>query len=226
MTTRMTKRIGATAAVAAGALLALAPATANVQAAPSADHDMLRSSYTAGNKGDSLNATLKANLAKAKQAGPAAKSRLAAATVYYSVSGTPTYASYVRQNASIWNGSVSNVQLVEDNSRATLKYTEGSDPGGSYAYTDGRGNGTIFFDHSQMSQYYKLRVATHETGHALGLPDRYELPCSQLMSGGGPGPSCTNAYPASNESDEVDQAWAYGFTSSPAKVVNAAYVRR
>ena len=39
-------------------------------------------------------------------------------------------------------------------------------------------------------------------------------PCSELMSGGGPGPSCTNPYPNSTESAQVDSLWAYGFSAS------------
>lgn len=44
----------------------------------------------------------------------------------------------------------------------------------------------------------------------LGLPDHYSGPCSELMSGGGPGPSCTNASPDSNERARVDQLWVNG----------------
>ncbi|MGB3444435.1 MAG: snapalysin family zinc-dependent metalloprotease [Actinophytocola sp.] len=134
----------------------------------------------------------------------------AAVTVYYNVSGAPTYASQIREGAAIWNSSVSNVQLVENSSAATLDFYEGNDPSGSYAYTDGHGNGYIFFDYTQMGQYYQVRVTAHETGHALGLPDNYSGPCSELMSGGGPGTSCTNAYPNSSEASQVNQLWANG----------------
>ena len=134
----------------------------------------------------------------------------AAVTVYYDTSGAPTYASQIREGAAIWNASVSGVQLVENPSAATLDFYEGNDPSGSYAYTDGHGNGYIFFDHAQMGQYYQVRVTAHETGHALGLPDNYSGPCSELMSGGGPGPSCTNAYPNASESAQVNALWANG----------------
>ena len=40
-------------------------------------------------------------------------------------------------------------------------------------------------------------------GHDLGLPDDYSGPCSELMSGGGPGTSCTNSYPDSTEISEA-----------------------
>ncbi|BBJ41038.1 hypothetical protein SSPO_037560 [Streptomyces antimycoticus] len=44
----------------------------------------------------------------------------------------------------------------------------------------------------------------------LGLPDHYEGPCSELMSGGGPGPSCTNSQPDQAEISRVNQLWANG----------------
>ncbi|MDQ3786161.1 MAG: snapalysin family zinc-dependent metalloprotease [Actinomycetota bacterium] len=134
----------------------------------------------------------------------------AAATVYYDVSGAPTYAAQIRAGAANWNASVSNVKLVENSSAATLDFYEGNDPSGSYAYTDGHGNGYIFLDYTQMGQYYQVRVTAHETGHVLGLPDHYSGPCSELMSGGGPGTSCTNAYPNASEAAQVEQLWANG----------------
>jgi snapalysin len=134
-----------------------------------------------------------------------------AVTVYYDTSGAPSSASQIRAGAANWNASVSNVQLVENAAAATLDFYEGNDPSGSYAYTDGHGNGYIFLDYTQMGQYSQVRITAHETGHVLGLPDHYEGPCSELMSGGGPGPSCTNANPNAQESAQVEQLWANGF---------------
>ncbi|MFD5830926.1 snapalysin family zinc-dependent metalloprotease [Lentzea sp. NPDC060358] len=138
----------------------------------------------------------------------------AAVTVYYDTSSAPTFASAIRQGAANWNARVSNVKLVENRSAATLRYREGNDSRGSYASTNGHGSGTIFIDYTQARQYYVTRITAHETGHALGLPDHYSGPCSELMSGGGPGTSCTVASPNSTEAARVNSLWANGFVGT------------
>ncbi|WP_410599131.1 snapalysin family zinc-dependent metalloprotease [Amycolatopsis sp. lyj-90] len=143
-----------------------------------------------------------------------AQQTVAATTVYYDASGAPSFRAAIQAGAANWNNSVSNVKLQESSSGATLRYTEGNDPRGSYAQTDGHGRGTIFIDYSQAQQYDQTRIAAHETGHALGLPDNYQGPCSELMSGGGPGPSCTNAKPNAQEVSRVNSLWANGMLSA------------
>ncbi|MEU4212743.1 snapalysin [Streptomyces sp. NPDC026206] len=144
--------------------------------------------------------------AKAKQA---ASPGLAAVTVTYDASRAPSFATEIARSAQIWNSSVRNVQL-RAGSNADFKYYEGNDSRGSYASTDGHGRGYIFLDYNQNEQYDSTRVTAHETGHVLGLPDHYSGPCSELMSGGGPGPSCTNPNPNSAERSRVNQLWANG----------------
>ncbi|MER5355691.1 snapalysin [Kitasatospora sp. NPDC002551] len=145
--------------------------------------------------------------ARAKQA---ATPYLLAVTVTYDASNAPSFASEIARSAQIWNGSVANVRLQEG-SDADFAYYEGDDPAnGSYASTDGHGRGYIFLDYTQNQEYSSVRVTAHETGHVLGLPDHYTGPCSELMSGGGPGPSCTNAYPNGTERSRVNSLWRYG----------------
>jgi snapalysin len=145
-------------------------------------------------------------------AAPASTQQEAAVTtVYYSTSGAPSFRSQINQGAANWNNNVTNVRLVERSSGASLRYVEGNDPRGSYAQTNGHGSGTIFIDYTQAGQYYPVRITAHETGHALGLPDHYSGPCSELMSGGGPGTSCRNAVPNSAERSRVNSLWANGF---------------
>ncbi|GAA1144256.1 hypothetical protein GCM10009630_48460 [Kribbella jejuensis] len=152
--------------------------------------------------------------ARAKMAKQSAKGqKVTAVTVTYAVDA-PTFASQISSSTQIWNSSVSNVKLVEG-SNYDFYYTEGNDSRGSYASTDGHGSGYVFIDYTQAQQYNKTRIVAHETGHVLGLPDHYSGPCSELMSGGGPGPSCTNAYPNSTERSRVNSLWSNGFTTTP-----------
>lgn len=153
-------------------------------------------------------------VAEKRAANPGAKS----VTVTYDASGAPTFAQQIASSTSIWNAAVSNVKLQEGSSGASFEYREGDDPRGSYASTDGHGGGYIFLDYAQNQQYDSTRVTTHETGHVLGLPDTYDGPCSQLMSGGGPGPSCTNPQPDADERAQVDQLWANGLAKALHKV--------
>lgn len=150
------------------------------------------------------------SVAEKRAAHPGAKS----VTVTYDASGAPTFAQQIANSTSIWNSAVSNVKLQAGSGGADFEYREGDDPRGSYASTDGHGHGYIFLDYAQNQQYDSTRVTAHETGHVLGLPDHYEGPCSELMSGGGPGPSCTNSQPDVNERAKVDQLWANGLTKA------------
>ncbi|WP_330173668.1 snapalysin [Streptomyces sp. NBC_01498] len=146
----------------------------------------------------------------------AANPGVRAVTVVYDASGAPSFAGQIASSTQIWNSSVGNVQL-QQGSNADFTYEEGNDPRGSYASTDGHGRGYIFLDYAQNQQYDSLRVTAHETGHVLGLPDNYTAPCSKLMSGGGPGTSCTNSQPDAAERSQVESLWANGFAAALAK---------
>ncbi|WP_369146456.1 snapalysin [Streptomyces sp. R44] len=149
------------------------------------------------------------SVAKKRAATPGAT----AVTVVYSAANAPSFRTQIARSAQIWNGSVVNVRLVEG-SNPDFAYYEGNDSRGSYASTDGHGSGYIFLDYRQNQQYNSTRVTAHETGHVLGLPDHYSGPCSELMSGGGPGTSCQNAQPNAQERSRVDQLWRYGLASA------------
>ncbi|MFG3257089.1 snapalysin [Streptomyces sp. NPDC048172] len=142
----------------------------------------------------------------------AAKPGIQLVTVNYSASGAPTFRNQIANSTAVWNSSVRNVQLREGGN-ASFSYREGNDPRGSYAQTDGHGRGYIFLDYRQNQQYSSNRVVAHETGHVLGLPDHYSGPCSELMSGGGPGTSCRNDRPNATERARVDRLWQNGVAS-------------
>ncbi|GGY33176.1 snapalysin [Streptomyces omiyaensis] len=150
------------------------------------------------------------SVAKKRAAAPTAA---AAVTVVYSAANAPSFRTQIARSTQIWNSSVVNVRLVEG-SNPDFRYYEGNDSRGSYASTDGHGGGYIFLDYRQNQQYNSTRVTAHETGHVLGLPDHYSGPCSELMSGGGPGTSCQNATPNAQERARVDQLWRYGLATA------------
>jgi snapalysin len=219
--------VAALAALTCGAAVAVAPASsaepAQTTSAAQAGH-----SYLPNPREKAQNQRLQKQLdaalrqAAADKAAGRSTSREAAVTVYYDDDSAPSFNSLIDQGAAIWNSRVANVRLVEGTSaNASLTYYEGSDPSGSYYYGDGHGSGYILLDYDQANVYAPLRIVTHETGHALGLPDRYTQPCSKLMSGGGPGPSCTNPYPDAVEASEVDSIWRYGFTAAPLSLPKA-----
>ncbi|MBW5248423.1 MULTISPECIES: snapalysin [Streptomyces] len=204
------------------AALGTAPAIASAApapVAPPASASAVHAAYTSHSGSHESAAANKAffeavakSVAEKRAAHPGAQ----AVTIVYSTANAPSFRSEISSSAQIWNSSVSNVRLQEG-SNADFSYYEGNDPSGSYASTDGHGNGYIFLDYAQNQQYDSTRVTTHETGHVLGLPDHYSGPCSELMSGGGPGPSCTNPYPDSNERGQVNYLWQNGFAAALAR---------
>ncbi|MCX4819304.1 snapalysin [Streptomyces sp. NBC_01142] len=212
--TLLSAALGLGLAAALGAVPATAATTANSPAAA------VSSSYAAyeGSAEDAkatkafFDAVVK-SVAEQRAANPGAK----AVTVVYNTSRAPSFRSQIAQSTQIWNSSVSNVRLQEG-SAANFTYREGNDPRGSYASTDGHGRGYIFLDYRQNQQYNSTRVTAHETGHVLGLPDHYSGPCSELMSGGGPGTSCQNATPDARERARVNTLWANGLAAAIARI--------
>ncbi|MFB7232414.1 snapalysin [Streptomyces griseus] len=211
---RHLKNAVATAAAGLGLVAALGTApvavAAPAPAAPSASSTI--AAYNGSGENAEANRAFLDAVMKSVAEKRAANPGIKAVTVTYDASGAPSFRSQIANSTQIWNSSVSNVQLQEG-SGADFTYREGNDPRGSYASTDGHGRGYIFLDYAQNQQYDSTRVTTHETGHVLGLPDNYSGPCSELMSGGGPGPSCTNAQPDANERARVNQLWQNGLAA-------------
>ncbi|MFE4213106.1 snapalysin [Streptomyces sp. NPDC056844] len=202
-----------------GAAPAVAAAPSHAPTAPVASAQAGYAAYAGSSENAAANkaffeAVMK-SVAEKRAANPGAQ----AVTVVYNAANAPTFRSQIASSASIWNSSVSNVKLQEG-SNADFDYREGNDSRGSYASTDGHGSGYVFLDYAQNQQYDSTRVTTHETGHVLGLPDHYTGPCSELMSGGGPGTSCTNAYPDATERSKVNSLWQNGLAAALARTAS------
>jgi snapalysin len=194
------------------------PAAASPVAEPHAGFIAKSSAPSAGP--DASRAFFQAVLKSVAEKRAGNPSATAAVTVVYDASRAPSFSTQIARSTQIWNSSVTNVRLQAGSaSTADFSYREGNDSRGSYASTDGNGNGYIFLDYRQNQQYNSTRVTAHETGHVLGLPDHYTGPCSELMSGGGPGTSCTNAYPNSAERSRVNQLWANGLAAAMDKAL-------
>ncbi|MFF1902467.1 snapalysin [Kitasatospora sp. NPDC058218] len=211
---RIPRTLSAAVGLVLAAGLAALPGTANAAPATGAAQHYTASASAHPGTGKADNQAFYEAVMKSALAKRAATPYLKAVVVTYDASNAPSFASEIAQSAQIWNGSVSNVRL-QAGTNADFSYYEGDDPSnGSYASTDGHGSGYIFLDYTQNEQYNSTRVTAHETGHVLGLPDHYSGPCSELMSGGGPGPSCTNPYPNSTERSRVNSLWRYGLAAA------------
>ncbi|MGH3437098.1 MAG: snapalysin family zinc-dependent metalloprotease [Sciscionella sp.] len=144
----------------------------------------------------------------AAPAATAAVSTHAAPTVlYYDASGAGEFQQVVNDAADIWNQSVHNVQLKPGTGSITVL----ADDGWPRTYPNGLGAGTVYMGREAVNEGYDpTRIAAHELGHILGLPDNRTGLCSDLMSGHSAPVSCTNAHPSQAEAAQVDANFANG----------------
>lgn len=146
---------------------------------------------------------------QAASAAPApADASVAVRTIYYDASRAGVFTTNFTQAAQIWNSRVSNVRLQAGTPASIIIYV---DNGWPRAYVTGLGSGRVYMGWQAVNQgYNRTRIATHELGHILGLPDRRTGLCSDLMSGSSAPVSCTNAYPSAAEASRVNSLFAGG----------------
>lgn len=138
----------------------------------------------------------------------------AARIIYYDASRAGEFTTNFTQAAQIWNSRVSNVRLQAGSPASVVIYV---DNGWPRAYVTRLGAGRVYMGWEAVNQGYdRTRIATHELGHILGLPDRRTGLCSDLMSGSSAPVSCRNAYPSAAEAAQVDRNFAGG--RMPARV--------
>ncbi|MFC8423368.1 snapalysin family zinc-dependent metalloprotease [Streptomyces sp. NPDC057236] len=126
--------------------------------------------------------------------------------VTYDASGAAEFQAAVERGAAIWNESVETVELrpAAPGQRADVRIV--ADNGWPRSVPTSMGDGTVYIGRQAVDRGYSpIRIAAHELGHMLGLPDRKPGPCSSLMSGASAGTSCTNPYPSAAEKAQVER---------------------
>lgn len=145
-------------------------------------------------------------------AAPAARQSLAQTTLYYDDSQAAEFKSAVAAGVQSWNSSVQNVRLVKAAAGARAEIQIIADngwPRATLGPVRPGGRVTVWFGRQAVSQGYNTtRIAAHELGHSLGLPDIKPGPCSSLMSGSTGGVSCNNAAPNASERAGVESRYA------------------
>lgn len=145
---------------------------------------------------------------------------LAQTVLHYDDSQAAEFRGAVVAGANAWNASVQNVRLVEAAAGQTAEITiiafDGwpqttlgpARPGGRHS--------TVYFGREAVDEGYNTtRIAAHELGHSLGLPDRKPGPCSSLMSGSTGGVSCANATPDASERAAANANYAGSAVAAP-----------
>ncbi|SNS44713.1 snapalysin [Actinomadura meyerae] len=143
-------------------------------------------------------------LVPALSAAPAsAAAPLAVRTIYYDASGAQEFRAAVDQGAAAWNAAVPAIRLVPaTGSQATVKVY--ADNGWPRTYMYGFGRAVIYMGREAVNDgFYPPRIAAHELGHALSLPDNRNGRCDYLMSGHSSPVSCTSTTPHSTEAAQV-----------------------
>ncbi|AZK97889.1 MULTISPECIES: snapalysin family zinc-dependent metalloprotease [Streptomyces] len=136
----------------------------------------------------------------------------AAVTLYYDDSRAGGWEVAIAAGVALWNANVDNVRLVEaaPGAPAEIQIVATSGwPQATLGPVRPGGRSRVELGSQAVAQGYdKIRIAAHEIGHNLGLPDTKPGPCSQLMSGSSPGTACRNAVPNAAEQARVESAYA------------------
>jgi snapalysin len=142
----------------------------------------------------------------------AADVHAAVVTITYSDAQAGEFVNAVAQGVAIWNASVTNVRIVKAaaGQRADVRViADDGWPRATLGPVRPGGSGTVWMGRQAVNDGYSVvRIASHEFGHILGLPDRKPGPCSSLMSGSSAGVSCTNPNPNLTERSRVQSLYA------------------
>ncbi|GGO45652.1 snapalysin family zinc-dependent metalloprotease [Streptomyces lasiicapitis] len=146
-----------------------------------------------------------------------AKNASAVVTIRYDDSRAAGWEAAIAAGVASWNSNVDNVKLVEapPGTRAEIQIVATSGwPQATLGPVRPGGRAQVQLGQQAVTDGHdKTRIAAHELGHNLGLPDTKPGPCSQLMSGSSAGTSCKNAVPDAAEQARVERAYAGGAAS-------------
>lgn len=147
---------------------------------------------------------------------------VAVVTITYSDTRAGEFKAAVAQGVAIWNASVTNVRIQKAAAGARADITVIADngwPRATLGPVRPGGSATVWMGREAVNDGYNVvRIAAHELGHSLGLPDIKPGPCSSLMSGSTGGVSCTNPNPNTSERNRVQNSYA-GSLAATGKVV-------
>jgi snapalysin len=150
-------------------------------------------------------------------AGESSATQAAAVTLRYDDSRAAGWEAAIAAGVASWNANVSNVHLVEAAPGTVAEIVIVATTGWPQAtlgpVRPGRQVRVELGSQAVDQGYNKTRIAAHELGHSLGLPDTKPGPCSQLMSGSSAGTACTNATPNATERSRVQSAYASGIAA-------------
>jgi snapalysin len=140
--------------------------------------------------------------------------------LYYDSSQAAEYTAAVASAVDVWNACVNNVRLepAAAGQRAEIRII--TDDGWPRAHLGPVRPGvqvTVWMGRQGTAEGYDaVRIAAHELGHSLGLPDVKPGPCSSLMSGSTGGVDCTNAVPNASERSRVEANYGSGLAGGSA----------
>ncbi|MEU8775422.1 snapalysin family zinc-dependent metalloprotease [Streptomyces sp. NPDC048606] len=146
-----------------------------------------------------------------------ADTNAAVVTLRYDDSRAVGWEAAVTAGVATWNANVGNVRLVKAapgvRAEIVIVATTGWPQATLGPVRPGRQVRVELGSQAVSQGYDKTRIAAHELGHSLGLPDTKPGPCSQLMSGSSAGTACTNAVPNATERSRVQNAYANGLAA-------------
>ncbi len=155
---------------------------------------------------------------------PAAPAALAVTTLTYDDSAAGEFRTAVASGVAALNSRVTNVRIVKVAAGQTANVRVIADngwPRATLGPVRPGGRGTVYMGREAVYDGYNaVRIASHEFGHIVGLPDRRTGLCADLMSGSSAPRSCTNPYPNSTEAAQINYNYRSAFAAAiPTRLV-------